>query len=115
MCHNTQMSQRKSAALRNLLRRPAKPALGNGRVQRACRRAFWAYETPSTSDIIAFAYALRLHRGERRNAFNATVRRTVTAMGAVRIGRARTRGRPWRWALKDEVSEIGRASCRERV
>jgi len=93
------MSQRKSAALRNLLRRPAKPALGNGRVQRACRRAFWAYETPSTSDIIAFAYALRLHRGERRNAFNATVRRTVTAMGAVRIGRARTRGRPWRWAL----------------
>src|SRR4029453_6889316 len=99
MCHNTQTSQRKSAALRNLLRRPAKPALGNGRVQRACRRAFWAYETPSTSDI-----ALRLHRGERRNAFNATVRRTVTAMGAVRIGRARTRGRPWRWALKDEVS-----------
>src|SRR5215471_12464874 len=73
---NAQMARRKLETLRNLRRRPAKPALGNGRVQRACRRAFWAHETPSTSDIIAFAYALRLHRGERRNAFNATVRRT---------------------------------------
>ena len=101
---NTQMSQRKSATLRNLRRRPARPALGNGRVQRACRRAFWAHETPSTSDIIAFAYALRLHRGERRNAFNATVRRTLTAMGAIKIGRGPTRGRPWLWRWKDEIS-----------
>jgi hypothetical protein len=101
---NTQMSQRKSATLRNLRRRPARPALGNGRIQRACRRAFWAHETPSTSDIIAFAYALRLHRGERRNAFNATVRRTLTAMGAIKIGRGPTRGRPWLWRWKDETS-----------
>ena len=102
---NTQMSQRKSATLRNLRRRPARPALGNGRVQRACRRAFWAHETPSTSDIIAFAYALRLHRDERRNAFNATVRRTLTAMGAIKIGRGPTRGRPWLWRWKEKYPQ----------
>jgi len=100
---NAQMSQRKSETLRNLQRRPARPALGNGRVQRACRRAFWAHETPSTSDIIAFAYALRLHRNERRNAFNATVRRTLTAMGAIKIGRGPTRGRPWLWRWKENI------------
>src|SRR5262249_36963213 len=98
------MARREFGTLRNLRRRPAKTALGNGRVQRACRRAFWAHETPSTSDIVAFAYALHLHRGERRNAFNATVRRTLTAMGAIKIGRGPTRGRPWLWWWKDEIS-----------
>src|SRR5215813_12789703 len=33
--------------LRNLSRRPPKPAMGNGRLQRAARRAFLVYDAPS--------------------------------------------------------------------
>src|SRR5262249_6200928 len=44
---------------RNLSRRLPKPAEGNGRVQRACRRALLVHGTASTSDVIAWAYAQR--------------------------------------------------------
>jgi hypothetical protein len=46
---NTQMAQPITRKLHNLTRRPAKPALGNGHVQKACCRALWALQTASTS------------------------------------------------------------------
>src|SRR6266487_347412 len=38
------MRPQKPASRRNLTRRPPNPAKGNGRVQRACRRALWGLE-----------------------------------------------------------------------
>jgi hypothetical protein len=87
---------------RNLLRRPPKPARGNGRVEKSCRIAFIALgDTISTSQAIEWAYARRLLIcGERRrNGFNVAVRRAMKATGAVRVGRAKTIGRPWIWRL----------------
>jgi Transposase IS66 family len=62
-----------ASAMRNGLRvklrrdagfaRPNRPR-GNGRVQRACRRALWELEgEATTSEILQFAYVLKLHRG----------------------------------------------------
>jgi hypothetical protein len=42
---NMRTSLKMPAQHRNLSRRPAKPALGNGRVQRQCRRAFGPIST----------------------------------------------------------------------
>lgn len=84
---------------RNLKRRLAKPALGNGRVQRACKMAFIAFDGPiTTSDAIAWAYP----RHDRRpNHLNVAVRRALVGIGAIQVGHARTRGRPWLWAQHD--------------
>jgi len=83
-----------AAALPSLSRIAA--AQGRGRVQRACRRALWALGTASTSDVIAWAYAQRLLIGgdPRRNDFNRAARRALATIGAVRVGRAQTIGRP---------------------
>src|SRR5262249_19780384 len=88
--------------LRNLSKRPAKPAKGNGRVQTACKHALWALGTASTSDCIGFAYASRLLlNGERRNGnMSRAVQHALVSIGAQRIGRASTIGRPWKWRLK---------------
>ena len=47
----------------NLRRRPAKPALGNGRIQRAVRRAFYfAHSSEVTSsDVYDWVYPCRRH------------------------------------------------------
>jgi hypothetical protein len=81
----------------NLLRRPAKPALGAGRVQTQCRRCFYAFEgVISTSDAISWAYPW----AERRpNGLNVSARRALVSIGAQRVGRASTIGRPWLWRL----------------
>jgi hypothetical protein len=52
--------------LRNLLRRPAKPALGNGRVQVGVERALIAHNGgPITTSIaVEWAYALRRYQGK---------------------------------------------------
>jgi hypothetical protein len=98
MCART---RNQTTTLANLSRRPAKPALGNGAVQKACRRALWALGTASTSSIIEFCYARRLLLlgARRKNDLNRGARRALVAIGARRIGRASTRGRPWRWRL----------------
>src|SRR5262249_21805819 len=94
----------KAAALRNLSRRLSKPALGRGRVQRACRRALWAHGECSTSEVIAWAYARRLLMGSerRKNDFNRAVRHALVVLGAAKIGRAKTIGRPWVWTLRGQ-------------
>jgi len=60
--HNTHMRPQKSKHLRNLRQRPAKPAQGKGRVQRACRRAFLRFEAPRRSSLVG----LDTHRAPRR-------------------------------------------------
>jgi len=57
----------------------------------------------STSDVIAWAYARRLliWGDPRRNDFNRAARRALVAIGAVKVGRAQTIGRPHLWRLPD--------------
>jgi hypothetical protein len=43
----------------NLQRRPAKPALGNGRIQRAVRRAFYFRSEVSSSEVYDWVYPRR--------------------------------------------------------
>lgn len=97
---NARTSRQQAAALRNLSHRLAKPSLGRGRIQRQCRRALWALGTASTSDAIAWSYR-EVMWGERSRHFNRAAIRALTSIGAVRVGRAKTIGRPWLWRLKD--------------
>jgi hypothetical protein len=85
---------------RNLARRPAKPALNRGRVQRLARRALLALDIASTSDVLAWTCARKIMRGQRRaNHDNRAARRVLDRI-AVRVGRATSRGRPWIWRAK---------------
>src|SRR5262249_9636726 len=90
----------KAAALRNLSHRLAKPALVRGRIQRQCRRALWALGTVSASDAIAWSYR-EVMWGERSRHFYRAATRALTSIGAVRVGRAKTIGRPWLWRFPE--------------
>jgi hypothetical protein len=83
---------------RNLSRRPATPAEGNGRVQRQCRRALLAHDGPiSTSEAIAWSYRELIWGAPSKDSLSRAVRHALTSIGAVRIGRAKTIGRPYLW------------------
>jgi len=86
---------------RNLSRRPEKPAQGNGRLQRLARRALFVHGG-QISTTIAVKWARReLKWGVRsRDDFSRAARHALISIGAARIGRAKTRGRPWLWTLK---------------
>jgi hypothetical protein len=95
-------ASQKTASLRNLTRRPSAPAKGNGRVQRLARRALWALGEASTSQIMEWAYCGKLHRGERiANHDNRAARRALEQIGALRVARAKTIGRPIIWRLQN--------------
>jgi hypothetical protein len=80
----------------NLSKGPAKPALGNGRLQVQCRRALAAFDgLVSTGDCYNWCYP----RHDRRQASPYwRIWRALRQIGAVRVGRAKTMGRPWLWA-----------------
>jgi hypothetical protein len=81
----------------NLRLRPAKPALGRGRIQRQVRRAFIAADSPvlSSSEIYAWVYPGRVPGWlERWSVF------TVLRVICHRVGRGSTVGHPWLWRLK---------------
>src|SRR5262249_6594727 len=89
---------------RNLLMRPARPAAGRGSVQQGIKRAFVMLGCGelSTSDIVQFTHALRLHQGRKLNGgVYQLVHRRLSEI-ADKVGRASTIGRPYRWRLKDE-------------
>jgi hypothetical protein len=98
---NTRTSLKVPTWCRNFRHRLLRPAAGNGRIQRAAKRALEAYDgTCSTSDVIEWAYARRLLlRGERRrHHFYVAVHYALASLGCIRIGRSPTgRGRPWIW------------------
>jgi hypothetical protein len=89
------------ASHRNLRKRLAKPALGNGRVQRSVRRAYIALDATelSTTDLLDWAYPRRrpgsLACGLYRSLYRAC------ALHCVRVGRADTIGRPILWRLRN--------------
>jgi len=81
--------------LRNLAHRLAKPALGRGRVQTQCLRALIGHGGTITTAIGAeWAYSKRVRRHDYRS-----VRRALASIGARKIGRASTGGRPIVWRL----------------
>jgi hypothetical protein len=86
---------------RNLRKRPAKPALGRGRLQRLARRAFLAEgDELSTTAILNWAYVRR--RGSPLPlGLYWSLHRALEQIGAERIGRARSIGRPILWRLAD--------------
>jgi hypothetical protein len=49
----------------NLTLRPAKPALGRGRVQRGALRALRLFGTMATSEIMPWVFPRKVYRGER--------------------------------------------------
>jgi len=95
--------QRNPKFMRNLSRRLAKPALNNGRLQRMSRRALRMLGAASTSQIMEWTCSLKLLRGHRlTNHDNRAARRALDRI-AVRIGRAKTIGRPILWRLREAI------------
>jgi hypothetical protein len=89
-----------TSSARNLARRLAKPALGNGRVQRLARRALLTLGgQATTSQIMEWTCCRKRARGGRpANHDNRAARRALDRI-AHRIGRANTIGHPIIWRL----------------
>jgi predicted DNA-binding transcriptional regulator AlpA len=87
----------------NLALRPPAPAKERGRVQRCARRALIARGVASTSEIIEWTHGRKRHPHSAR-----ATRRALEQIGAVRVGRADSIGRPWLWRLKETTSESER-------
>jgi hypothetical protein len=82
---------------RNLQRRPAKPALGNGRIQRAVRRAFYFDFELTSSDVYDWVYPRRRHLLTQAHRHSA--RRVLMTM-ADPIERVPPHG-AWLWRLRN--------------
>jgi hypothetical protein len=81
----------------NLAQRPPAPARGAGYVQKMVRRALWALGTASTSQVLEWTRC----RGPVRHCDYRAARRALEQIGAERMGRAKTIGRPWLWHLRE--------------
>jgi hypothetical protein len=84
----------------NLSRRPAKPALGNGRVQRGALRALIASGDASTSEIAEWTHARARAYGELSDNHTRAARRALSQI-ADRVKRVPPYG-VWLWRLRDE-------------
>jgi hypothetical protein len=91
----------KSLPLRNLGKRPAKPALNRGRFQVAARRVLMFQKEVTTRDVIELAHARHIHRGRPIIPRHYQHAREALRRIAVRVGRASRMGRPWLWTLPD--------------
>jgi len=80
--------------------RPLKPALLNGRVQKACKRAFIALGPEiTTADAAEWAYPQDYPWTHRRTQRHFTgVKRALSSIGAVPVKRVKPNG-PWLWRL----------------
>jgi hypothetical protein len=83
---------------RNLLRRPPKPALGRGHVQRGVEYALIAHNGgPITTSIaVEWAYALRRYQGKPIKSQHLVYVRRALDRAAVRVGRVWPGGVVWR-------------------
>jgi hypothetical protein len=79
----------------NLSLRPARPSFNRGPVQRRAKRALLVLGTASTSTITQWT-----HRRPTPGITRST-RRALEQIGAVRVGRAATTGKPWLWRLRN--------------
>jgi hypothetical protein len=84
---------------RNLSRRLAKPAAGNGRVQRGARRALWALGTASTPQIALWTHPRARAYGELSDNHTRAARRVLLRI-ADRVKRVPPYG-AWTWRLRD--------------
>jgi hypothetical protein len=100
--HRTNVSMN-TASLRNLLRRPARPSLNRGPVQRRAKYALWALKVASTSQIAEWTHVRARVRGLRSANHTQSARRVLERI-AVRVGRANTIGRPWMWKLREPTA-----------
>jgi hypothetical protein len=92
------------ANLRNLSRRPAKPALNRGRVQRGALRALWALDgEATTSEIAEWTHARARVQGLRSDNHTRAARRAAERIAA-RVRKVGPR-HTWLWALKDEFRD----------
>jgi hypothetical protein len=83
-------------AIRKPLRRPPQPCLGRGRLQVIARNLLAVEGPQSTSAIIDSAYPWQT----RSNGMCVSMLRALLSIGAKRVGRAKTIGRPWIWSLE---------------
>jgi hypothetical protein len=92
---------KKAGNLCNLRKRPLRPAAGNGGVQQVARRLLDLRGMVTVREIIEYSYAdrLLLRREQTKRWFYWAVRRALESIGAIRIRRLPTIGRPWLWAL----------------
>jgi hypothetical protein len=91
---------------RNLAQRPAKPALGRGRLQRAARRAFLAGNLITTGDVaeVAFVRRLLLLHGRKLRPYHYRRIRRVLAAIAEPVRRVPPHG-AWLWRLRHTAGE----------
>jgi hypothetical protein len=88
------------ANLRNLSRRPAKPALNRGRVQRGALRALWALDgEATTSEVAEWTHARDRAYGERSDNHTRAARRVLARIAAKvrKVGPRHT----WLWRARD--------------
>ena len=100
---------KKTGNLCNLARRPARPAAGNGRLQRTASRLLDLRGEITVPEMIEYAYAdrLLLRRERIRSWFYRWCRHALESIGAVRIRRLHSIGRPWLWALPQTPPDVG--------
>ena len=98
---NARARLRNRGLVRKPLQKLAKPGLGNGRLQKAIRRAFIAHDDViSTTIAMEWAYAAEMMSNKARHGFYYAARRALASIGARRIGRSkRGSGRPIMWRL----------------
>jgi hypothetical protein len=87
----------------NLSRRPAKPALNRGRVQRGAFRALIASGDASTSEVAEWTHARARVYGERSDNHTRAARRALDRI-ADRVRRVPPYG-AWLWRLKPGVCD----------
>jgi hypothetical protein len=80
----------------NLLRRPARPAAGRGRLHPPRLHRVWG--TLTTTAAFDFCYAKHRARGEPIGRGHRWAVHRILHVMAERVGRAPTIGRPWLWA-----------------
>ena len=91
-----------------------------GRVLGAIEYCFVAngYRPVSTSQIMEFAFARQLYRGrpsdrDREN-FSRSIRRAGSRL-CDRVGKAKSRGAPWLWKLRDPDVALREIVWRQRT
>jgi hypothetical protein len=90
----------------NLSRRPAKPALGNGRVQRGALRALWALNgEATTSEVAEWTHVRARAYGERSDNHTRAARRVLARIAAKvrKVGPRHT----WLWRARDTDTDTG--------
>jgi hypothetical protein len=96
----TRVAERRNANEPNFSRRPAKPALGNGRVQRGALRALWALNgEATTSEVAEWTHVRARAYGELSDNHTRAARRALERI-ADRVRRVPPYG-AWLWKLRD--------------